>query len=53
MTDFFRKQLEVYFIENKMDADKISNQVLINMRARIKAENTRKRLKPRFSQRWI
>ncbi|MDD6728675.1 MAG: toprim domain-containing protein [Eubacteriales bacterium] len=45
MTDFFRKQLEVYFIENKMDADKIANQVLINMRARIKAENTRKTLK--------
>lgn len=45
MTDFFRKQLEVYFIENKMDADKISNQVFINMRARIKAENTRKTLK--------
>ena len=45
MTDFFRKQLEVHFIENKMDADKISNQVLINMRARIKAENTRKTLK--------
>ena len=45
MTDFFREQLEVYFIENKMDADKISNQVLINMRARIKAENTRKTLK--------
>ncbi len=45
MTDFFRKQLEVYFIENKMDADKICNQVLINMRARVKAENTRKTLK--------
>lgn len=45
MTDFFRKQLEVYFIENKMDADKIANQVLINMRARVKAENTRKTLK--------
>lgn len=45
MTDFFRKQLEVYFIENKIDADKISNQVLINMRARVKAENTRKTLK--------
>lgn len=45
ITDFFRKQLEVYFIENKMDADKIANQVLINMRARVKAENTRKTLK--------
>ena len=45
MTDFFRKQLEIYFIENKMDAEKIANQVLINMRARVKAENTRKTLK--------
>lgn len=45
MTDFFRKQLEVYFIENKMDAEKIANQVLINMRARVKAENTRKTIK--------
>lgn len=45
MTDFFRKQLEVYFIENKMEAEKIANQVLINMRARVKAENTRKTIK--------
>lgn len=45
MTDFFRKSLEVYFIENKMEAEKIANQVLINMRARVKAENTRKTLK--------
>ena len=42
MTDFFRKSLEVYFIENKMEAEKIANQVLVNMRARVKAENTRK-----------
>ena len=45
MTDFFRKQLEVYFIENKIDADKIADQVLINMRSRVKAEKTRKTLK--------
>ena len=45
MTDFFRKQLEVYFIENKMDAEKIADQVIINMRSRVKAENTRKTLK--------
>ncbi len=45
MTEFFRHQLEVYFIENKMDADKIADQVLINMRSRVKAENTRKTLK--------
>ena len=45
MTDFFRNSLEVYFIENKMEAEKIANQVLVNMRARVKAENTRKTLK--------
>ncbi|MCH5317265.1 MAG: DNA topoisomerase [Eubacterium sp.] len=45
MTDFFRKQLEVYFIENKLEAEKIADQVLINLRSRIKAENTRKTLK--------
>lgn len=45
MTDFFRKQLEVYFIENKMDAEKIADQVIINMRSRVKAEKTRKTLK--------
>ena len=45
MTDFFRKQLEVYFIDNKLEAEKIADQVLINMRSRVKAENTRKSLK--------
>ena len=45
MTDFLRKQLEVYFIENKLEAEKIADQVLINLRSRIKAENTRKTLK--------
>ncbi len=50
MTDFFRKQLEIYFIENKMDAEKIANQVLINMRARVKAENTRRTLKTNLQQ---
>ncbi len=41
MTEFFRHQLEVYFIENKMDADKIAAQVLANKRSRETAENTR------------
>lgn len=45
MTDFFRHQLEVYFIENKMEADKIAEQVLINKRSREKAESTRLNLK--------
>lgn len=45
MTEFFRHQLEVYFIENKLEANKIAEQMLINMRSRIKAEKTRKNLK--------
>ena len=45
MTEFFRHQLEIYFLENKLDADKITNQVLINMRSRIKAESTRINIK--------
>ncbi|MBQ8767138.1 MAG: DNA topoisomerase, partial [Clostridia bacterium] len=45
MTDFFRQQLEVYFLENKLDAEKITNQILINMRSRIKAESTRINIK--------
>lgn len=45
MTDFIRHQLEVYFIENKMEADKIADQVLINMRSRVKAEAARVNIK--------
>ncbi len=45
MTEFIRHQLEIYFIENKMEADKIAEQVLINMRSRIKAEATRLNIK--------
>ena len=45
MTEFLRHCLEVYFIENKMDADKLCEQVLINKRSREKAETTRLNLK--------
>ena len=41
MTEFLRHQLEIYFIENKLDADRIADQVLINLRSRVKAEATR------------
>ncbi|MDK2788659.1 MAG: gyrase subunit [Epulopiscium sp.] len=41
MTSFLKKQLEVYFIENKDEAERIANQVLINKRSREKAEKTR------------
>ena len=41
MTEFFRHQLEIYFIENKVEADKIAAQVLANKRSRETAEKTR------------
>ncbi|HCT64654.1 MAG TPA: DNA topoisomerase [Lachnospiraceae bacterium] len=41
MTDYFKSQLEIYFIENKMDADKIAAQILANKRSRETAEKTR------------
>ena len=41
MTDFFKEQLEIYFIENKLDAEKIAAQVLANKRSRETAEKTR------------
>ena len=45
MTEFLRHNLEVYFLENKAEADKLSEQVLINKRSREKAETTRLNLK--------
>lgn len=45
MTDFLRHSLEVYFIENKLEAEKIAEQVLINMRSRVRAESTRLNIK--------
>ena len=45
MTDFFKHSLEVYFIENKLDADRITDQILVNMRSRVRAESTRQNLK--------
>ncbi len=45
MTEFFKSQLEVYFIENKADADKIAEQVLINKRSRENAERARQNIK--------
>jgi len=49
MTDFLRAQLEVYFIENPQDADKICEQVLINKRSRETAEKARLNIKKKLS----
>lgn len=48
MTDFLREQLGIYFIENKMDADKLSAQVLVNKRSRESAEKTRINVKQKL-----
>lgn len=45
MVDFFRHQLEIYFIENHADAEKIAEQVLINKRSRERSERERLNLK--------
>ncbi len=49
MTEMLRHQLEVYFIENPMDADKIAAQVLINKRSREDAEKTRLNIKKKLT----
>ena len=49
MTDFLKKQLEVYFIENKADADRLSAQILANKRSRESAEKTRITLKKKLT----
>lgn len=49
MTDFLRHQLEIYFIENPIDAEKIANQVLINKRSREDAEKTRLNIKKKLT----
>ena len=50
MTEFIKQSLEVYFIENKAEADKIAEQVLINKRSRENAEKTRQNLKKKLTQ---
>ena len=49
MTEFLRHQLEVYFIENKAEADKIADQVLINKRSRERSEKERINIKKTLS----
>ena len=49
MDEFLRSQLEVYFIENPFDADKICEQVLINKRSRESAEKARLNIKKKLS----
>lgn len=49
MTDFLKHQLEVYFIENKAESDRILEQVLANKRSREQAEKARINIRKKLS----
>ena len=49
MSEFLKEGLEVYFIENKSEADKIAEQILINKRSREQAEKARLNIKKKLS----
>lgn len=49
MTEFLKHQLEVWFLENPDEAQKIGEQVLINKRSRENAEKTRLNLKKKLA----
>ncbi len=48
MTEFLREQLSIYLIENKMDAEKICEQILVNKRSRETADATRIKIKKKL-----
>ncbi len=49
MTDFLKQKLETYFIENKAEADKIAEQILVNKRSREQAEKAKVNIKKKLS----
>lgn len=50
MTDFLKRTLEVYFIENPDEAMKVVQQVIVNKQSREQAEKTRISLKKTISE---
>jgi DNA gyrase subunit B len=48
MADTLKQKLEIYFIENKMDADKLVDQILANKRSRETAERQRLNMKKKL-----
>ena len=49
MVEFFRSRLQVYFIENKQEAEMIAAQVLVNKRSRESAEQARLTVKKKLA----
>lgn len=50
ISDFLKHSLEVYFIENKPEAEKIAEQILINKRSRERSERERLNIKKTLQQ---
>ncbi len=49
MTVFFKEQLQVWFLENRQEAEKAAEQLLVNKRARESAEKTKSNVKKQLS----
>ena len=49
LCEFIRRKLEIYFIENRQEAELFANQVLINKRSREKAETARLDIKKKLA----
>ena len=49
MTDFLKSNLEVYFLENPIQAEIFANQVLVNKRSRESAESARINIKKKLT----
>lgn len=49
MSEYLKSSLEIYFIENKAEADKIAEQMLINKRSREQAEKARLNIKKKLA----
>ena len=49
MNAFIREQLAIWFLENKQEAEKAAEQILVNKRARESAEQTKSNVKKKLS----
>lgn len=49
MTAFFKENLEIYFTENRLEADRVIDQILINKRSREQAERARQTIKKKLT----
>ena len=49
MTDYLKSQLEIYLIENSIEAEKVASQILANKRSRETAEKTRTAIRKKLT----